>query len=195
MKIESAQQWAARMLMPGAACILDTETTGFDGAVIEICVMDAVTGDILVDSLVDPCGVPVDESAYAVHGIAAVDLRGAPMWPTVFAELIEATAGRTVLAYNAEFDQSRIAFECLRHELAPGQLGDPMNWECVMLHRSQALGIEQRLALGGNHRARGDVAATRELLWDIASGSVSPAHQMDRFGAHPPKTGTVTVTK
>ncbi|WP_337926927.1 hypothetical protein [Prescottella equi] len=30
------RQWANAMLAPGVACILDTETTGLDGSIIEV---------------------------------------------------------------------------------------------------------------------------------------------------------------
>ena len=53
----STQAWAQRMLEPGTACILDCETTDLDGAIIELAIIDAATGNTLFDSLIDPGGI------------------------------------------------------------------------------------------------------------------------------------------
>lgn len=54
----SPQQWARGMLVPGRAAVLDVESTDLDGSIIEICVLDAATGNPLLDTLVDPGEVP-----------------------------------------------------------------------------------------------------------------------------------------
>ena len=50
------------MREPGAAVILDTETTDLDGYVVEIAVVDAATGDVLLDTFGQP-GCPVEPGA------------------------------------------------------------------------------------------------------------------------------------
>ncbi|WP_241665914.1 3'-5' exonuclease [Prescottella subtropica] len=166
------RQWATRMLSPGAACILDVETTGLDGAIIEIAVIDAATGEVLLDTLVDPGGVPIEPDAHAVHGLTAADLAGAPTWPQVHPRLAAVTAGRTVLAYNAPFDRDRVLHDCRRAGIDPGHLFDPARWQCVMARRCQAagLGLGGQLRLDGGHRALADVHATRVLLQQLAGG-------------------------
>ena len=94
----SPQQWARGMLVPGRAAVLDVESTNLDGSIIEICVLDAATGNPLLDTLVDPGEVPIHPDAYAVHGIAPADLIGAPRWSTIHQALIAVTAGRVTLS-------------------------------------------------------------------------------------------------
>ncbi len=168
----TARQWAAAMLAPGAACILDTETTSLDGSIIEIAVIDAATGEVLLDTLVDPGAVPIHPDAHAVHGLTDADLAGAPTWPQVHARLAALTATRKVLAYNAAFDRDRVLHDCRRAGIDPAHLFDPARWHCVMARRCQALGLgpDGRLRLGSGHRALADIEATRAVLQLLADG-------------------------
>src|SRR5262249_41372082 len=120
----AALRWARAMREPGTAVILDTETTDLDGYVVEIAVIDAATGDTLLDTLVNP-GTPIADGARWVHGISDADVADAPPWAEVLPRLLEATRGRTVLAYNAAFDSSTIARHTHRDGLTLGHLGDP----------------------------------------------------------------------
>ena len=43
---------------PGRACVAGTEAADLDGIVVEIAVIDAATGQVLLDTMVDPGGVP-----------------------------------------------------------------------------------------------------------------------------------------
>ncbi|WP_306454226.1 3'-5' exonuclease [Rhodococcus sp. ACS1] len=95
------REWVTRMLAPGHAVILDCETCDLDSSILELAVIDAATGAVLLDTLVDPGDVQIHPAAAAVHGISAAQLIGAPDWPTVFPALAAVTADRVVLAYNA----------------------------------------------------------------------------------------------
>ena len=170
----AAIRWARSMLAPGAAVILDTETTDLDGVVIEISAIDAATGATLLDTLVDPGGEPISPGAYAVHGISAVDLAGAPAWREVLPELLRVTRGRHVLAYNADFDSDRIAQTTRRDGLDPGHLADPGRWGCVMNRRSDWARVRRWLPLGGAHRSLGDAHAAREVLLAMSSPGAHP---------------------
>lgn len=166
------RRWAAAMLAPGVACILDTETTSLDASIIEVAVIDAATGEILLATLVDPDGAPIHPDVHAVHGLTAADLAGAPTWPQVHARLAVITATRKVLAYNAPFDRDRVLHDCRRNGIDPAYLFDPARWHCVMARRCQAVGLDTdgRLRLGSGHRALADVHATRMLLKALADG-------------------------
>ena len=83
------------------------------GAVVELAVVDAHTGATLLDTLVNP-GVPIEPGAQAVHGITDADLAGAPTWADVLPKLLQVTEGRTVLAYNADYDRTVIAADTAR---------------------------------------------------------------------------------
>jgi hypothetical protein len=66
------------MLPPGRAEGCGFESTDFDGAILEIAVIDAATGAVLLDTLVDPGAVPIHPAAAAVHGINADQLVAPP---------------------------------------------------------------------------------------------------------------------
>jgi hypothetical protein len=96
----AAVRWARAMLEPGAAVVLDTETTALPGAICEIAVVDAATGRALLNTLVQP-REPVTLGAQWVHGLSDADLVGAPTWPEVLPKLLQVTGNRWILAYNA----------------------------------------------------------------------------------------------
>lgn len=164
------QQWAWEMLRPNRAVVFDCETCDLDTAILEVAVIDAATGAVLLDTLVDPGDVSIHPAAAAVHGIDTDQLVGAPMWPDVVPDLMAVTRGRQILAYNARFDSSRVLYDCHRYGLDPAHLAHPHTWGCVMRARSQAEGIEDNIRLGGAHRARGDAEAARAVLQAIADG-------------------------
>lgn len=176
-KIESPRAWATAVLADGAACIVDVETTGLGGSIVEIAAIDATTGAVLLDTLVDCSPVEIEPGAHAVHGITAADLIGAPHWPETFAQLVALTAGRLILAYNAPFDRDRVLHDCHRAGLDPAHLAEAGRWQCVMARRCEALGLGPggRLRLDGGHRALSDVHATRALVMQLAEGRADVA--------------------
>lgn len=161
-------RWARAMLEPGAAVILDTETTDLYGRIIEVAVIDACTGRVLLDTLVDPEDTPIAPSAFAVHGITAAMLEGAPVWDRVLPRLRKATKDRQILAYNADYDQRVILSDTMRAGRRPLHLAEDGRWGCIMGRRSDWLGTSRRLRLGGAHRAVGDCRTAREVLIEIA---------------------------
>jgi DNA polymerase III epsilon subunit-like protein len=122
----------------------------------------------LLDTLVNPAGVPISPAAYAVHGIRGEDLVHAPSWDKVLPKLRKATRGRVILAYNAEFDRSVILRDTARAGRKPMHLANTSTWGCVMNRRSDWLRTSRWLRLGGGHRALGDCHSAREVLLDIA---------------------------
>lgn len=162
-----AQRWRARLsatwLLHTNARVLDVETTGFQGRVCEIAVLDT-SGDVLLDTLVDP-QVPIPEAARRVHGITSAQVDGAPTWEQLAPTVEQLLAGRTVIAYNAPFDHSRIRAE----QQLLGR-GTPGRWWCLMRARSAVDGGAWQ-ALNGGHRAAGDCRAALEVLQELAIGS------------------------
>jgi hypothetical protein len=156
-------------LEPGAAVVLDTETTDLDGVVIELAVIDAATGQVLLDTLVDPGGVPVEDDARAVHGISDDQLAGAPCWADVAPDFLAAVDGRRILAYNASFDHGRISATHAHAGLNTAQLPRFSQWDCLMEAQSVWLRIGRWLRLGGGHRALGDAEAARQVLLRLAA--------------------------
>lgn len=164
-----ATAWARRMSAPGAAVILDTETTDLDGYVVEIGVIDTATGTALLDTLVQAPAAIAPE-AHRVHGITHAMLQDAPTWTALLPRLRDITAGRSIIAYNAAFDAGVIA----RHTRATGgrleHLADPRQWACLMDRRAQWDRTGRPTRLGAGHRALGDCRAALELLQRMAAG-------------------------
>ncbi|MBO9625825.1 MAG: 3'-5' exonuclease [Microbacterium sp.] len=114
--------------------VFDLETTGVDVTrdrivTAHVGVLDADGREIASkDWLADP-GVEIPEGATAVHGITTAKARAegrdaAEVVSEVTAALRSLLArGIPVVAYNASYDFSLLAFECARHGIAP--LVDP----------------------------------------------------------------------
>nr|MDT0660800.1 3'-5' exonuclease [Micromonospora sp. DSM 115978] len=169
----AAVNWARAMLEPGAAVILDTETTDLHGAIVEIAVVDAATGKVLLDTLVNP-GLPIEPGAQAIHGISDADVVDAPTWDKVLPRLKRVTRGRQILAYNADYDAGVVAADTARAGLKLGPLAADDRWGCVMVRRSDWERVRWWLPLGGGHRACGDALAARDVLLQMtAPGGVA----------------------
>lgn len=165
--------------------IVDTETTGLDGEVIEIAVA-TVQGEVLFDSLVRPT-VPIEQGATKVHGLTDADLAGAPGWPHVREQLTAVLRGRWLLAFNAAFDRQAIARTSRAHGIDGDPLGEAPFWQCAMtayaplgweLRRDQEwrwVGLkdaclQQRVPGEGQiHRARGGALALARLVQALAT--------------------------
>ncbi|MFF8992589.1 3'-5' exonuclease [Streptomyces sp. NPDC014983] len=159
--------WAHRMLQPGKACVLDVETTGLGPGdrVVEIAVVDAHDGAVLIDTLVHPgAGVRISREARAVHGITDAMVAEAEPWERVLPRVLATTEGRTVLAYNSPFDKRMTVGHARAVGADPGRLALEASWECLMRRRSRWLRTTSRRRLGGRHRARGDALAALEVL-------------------------------
>ncbi|WP_017559848.1 3'-5' exonuclease [Nocardiopsis baichengensis] len=169
---------ARRALAPGAAVVLDTETTGLGpgAAIVEAAVVDAATGQVLLDTLVHPDGVPVEAGARAKHGIADAELAAAPAWPQVWPRLATAVAGRAVIAYSADFDRRMVIEACRRYGIPRPRWA----WACAMDWRGAAAHTTRPGPLGGAHRARGDAQAALDVVRTVAATAYAPGDN----GAH-----------
>jgi DNA polymerase III epsilon subunit-like protein len=164
--------------------IVDTETTDLWGAVCELAVVDAHSGEVLIDTLVNP-GIPIAEEARWVHGISDADVAGAPSWPEVLPGLLAVTKGRHLLAYGADYDAGVICSDTVRHGLDPAHLADGPRWGCVMDRRSDWARAWFRLPLEGGHRSLSDCRAALEVVRRIAGTSDGAG---DRRQARPTAT-------
>ena len=92
--------------------IVDVETTGFNPGhdrVVEVSVVHLDQGEpaLVLDTLVFP-----DRSVNLnVHGLTTQQLEDAPRFPEIAASLLDALAGRVVVAHNAAFDLRFLALE------------------------------------------------------------------------------------
>lgn len=159
---------------PGFA-VVDVETTGlFPGGsdrVIELAVVTTdefgtVTGEW--ETVVNPRR---HIGAGHIHGLDGATLMNAPAFVDICPDLIDALAGRVIVAHNANFDRRFLAAEFAR---AHTQLPEDAPFVCTMrLAREIIPGAGRSLAdccaafdveLSSAHHALGDARATAELL-------------------------------
>lgn len=104
------------------AVALDVEATGLGDAdePLSVAVVDAETGEALLDTLVRPERARSWEGAAAVHGIAPADVEAAPL-PSEVAPAVVALLGaaETVVGYDVWFDLD-VACRCLGAAPGPG---------------------------------------------------------------------------
>jgi DNA polymerase-3 subunit epsilon len=156
-------------------CVVDVETTGFHPAsdgIVELALvrMDA-SGRVYEElhSLVDPQR-PVD--ATFVHGLDEADLRGAPVFADLLADVRRLLDGSLLVAHNASFDMSFLAAEMDRAGEPVGELP----YLCTMALRRQ-VGLpgptvhrlawacwQEGLWIENAHAAACDARATGALL-------------------------------
>lgn len=125
----TARAMLRQLATAGDWLILDTETTGLeeDAEIVQIAIVDA-TGDVVFESLIRPAeSIPID--AIRVHGITDAVVANAPRFADVYQDLVQAIAGRHVLAYNAPFDQRILRQTCDRYGLPEP---DVRRWTCIM---------------------------------------------------------------
>lgn len=172
----AATRFARAVLRPGRAVVVDTETSAMSGPICEIAVIDAHSGDVLLNTLVN-ARAPLHPAAQAVHGITESEMTapGVPLWSEVYPEFQRAVGGRIMLAYNADYDRAVIADDCRRYGIDDADLATlDERWADVMQPRSDYAGSAKRLRNGGGHRALGDVQVTRQHLQVMATGT--PPH-------------------
>ncbi|MGP3777148.1 exonuclease domain-containing protein (plasmid) [Streptomyces sp. SDT5-1] len=184
-RIAALTDWARTVLADQDAVILDTETTGLhaEARIVDIAVL-AVSGDVVVDALVNP-GEPIPDEATAIHGLGDRDVAAAASFPRLLEQLSTALVGRRCLIYNKSYDVARLRHELVLHyrqaehpdpQAAAQEWLDQVRFEDVMLPYSEWAGewsdywggyAWQRL-YGGNHRALGDCRAVVDRLQDMA---------------------------
>jgi len=166
-------QELCRTWLQKKALFLDTETTGLDtqAEVVEIAIADS-KGRPVFDSLVKPT-VPITPKLTEIHGISNAMVVNAPSWPEIHAEVNDIMRGKTVIAYNSNFDARIIEQTVDLHNL-PGIF---CYWECAMQMYKNHTGHYEWIKLteaargqdvkmqGRAHRAMADVL----LTWGIVS--------------------------
>ncbi len=156
--------------------LVDVETTGRDASidrVVEVGIALARGGEIIERKnwLVNP-GRPIPKEASDVHKITDDQVKDAPAFAAVAAEVAALLAGCIPAAYNAAFDRAFLASELGRCGMAlPRDVEwiDPLVWarELQQGEKSRALGeVAARLgiALENAHRASDDAEAALRVM-------------------------------
>lgn len=156
--------------------LVDVETTGKDASVdrvVEVGIVVARGGEVVErrNWLVNP-GRPIPKEASDVHKISDDDVKDAPAFEKVAAEVAAMLEGCIPAAYNAAFDKAFLTNELARAGVAlrrDVEWLDPLVWarELQQGERSRALGeVAARLgiALENAHRAMDDAEAALKVL-------------------------------
>ena len=179
--VEASAKWAEQKL-----AVIDFETTGLSASedrILEVGVA-CFDGGELTDRrnwLINP-GIPVPEESRAIHNISDEDLKSAPFFADVTAELRNILAGRLPVAYNAVFDRGFLHAEVGR--LGPAALADgrrppafepsvtwidPLVWVRELHQAEKGMKLTDvcarlGIALDNAHRAAADAEATGHVL-------------------------------
>jgi DNA polymerase III epsilon subunit-like protein len=164
---------------PGKYVVLDTETTGLYGEIIELSIVD-INGNVLFDKLLRP-KCEIEEGAMAVHGITDDMVAGARTFAEEWPEIHAALTDRVLIAYNVGFDRERLEHTAKVHGVSLPILV----WRCLMMKYAafwgapgryedvawQKLGdacVQQGVIFEQAHRALGDALATAALIRRLA---------------------------
>jgi hypothetical protein len=186
----AAALWARDVLADKTTILLDTESTGFNGRLIEIALVRP-SGEVLLDTLVNPGDSVIAATAAAKHGITAdmVQAPGVPTFAELHNDLVDLLTGARVICWNSEFDRELLTFEAdllLPHYSNAAETEwVPARWEDAMAHHAAWVGDASITGdgyrpqrLNGAHRAFGDCLAMMDRLAEM--------------GANPyPRPGTV----
>ena len=100
------------------AVILDTETTGLSlrDEICEVSVIDALTGQPLLDTLIKPT-VQMYGTVISIHGITNEMVSDAPTYSEIHDQLMMIFKERKVIIYNMAFDISFIRQSAEKYNL------------------------------------------------------------------------------
>lgn len=167
-----ARKWAQQLLNNNDFVVMDTETTGLQGEIIELAIIDS-NGNTLMNTRLNP-RLTIEPGAIAVHGITNADLVSEPNFPQIYNKLTGIlTSAQITIIYNAAFDTERLAFTCSLHHLPKIQYKS----ECAMEWYAQYYGqwshyyksYKWQPLISGDHSALGDCLATLELIKYMAA--------------------------
>ncbi len=158
------------------ALFLDTETTGLDNTaeIVEIAIADR-DGNPVFESLVKP-SAPITPRLVSIHGISNEMVKNAPTWAEIHLEINRILTGKTVVAYNSDFD-SRMIEQTIDIYSLPGII---CYWECSMQMYQNHTGHHKWIKLieaaeqcgvypmGKAHRAMTDVIMCLQIVQKIA---------------------------
>ena len=163
--------WARRILKSDAL-ILDTETTGLlqssRAEIVQVAVINT-SGTLLCNQLVKP-KYKIPKRATAIHGLTNETLANSPCFDAVYGELSALLSGRTIVSYNAKFDEGILAQTCTLYKSPRIDC----KWECAMIAYRDYADSPSNLRLpNASHNAFEDCKATLDLITGMAKATAS----------------------
>lgn len=141
----------------GEYLVLDTETSGLKGEILELTIILYQIGKppkILLDTKLRP-KKPIDPESIKVHHITEEDVIGKPTWLDIRPRVQEILRGKLVLTYNALFDRNafhitdkvwglpRFDWKTMRDPLVTTLTS--VRWRCIMLATADLLTVSPKL--------------------------------------------------
>ena len=161
--IQTARQWIS--LNP---VYLDTETTGLDRSdeIVEISIVDQ-TGQVLLDSLVRPSR-PIPAAATIIHRITNDMVQKAPAWPILWQQVRPLLIGKTIIAYNSDFDKRMMMQSHARYQMVWRE-----NFTAIRATEPVELEVENVLLAAPRRRLFGLAAAGKTASVATRRGSAA----------------------
>ena len=157
--------------------IIDVETTGTsaaNGKITEIAILlhNGIEVTDTFNTLINPES-KIPYNITRLTGISNEMVEDAPKFYEIAKKIIELTAGRTIVAHNAQFDYNfikeefkRLGYDYKRNQICTVKLGRKL----LPGHRSYSLGnicADLGITITDRHRALGDAIATAQLFEKI----------------------------
>jgi DNA polymerase III subunit epsilon len=168
-----AIRWSRECLANRDFLILDTETTGLQGAeVVSVSILSG-HGLVLFDAIIKPQG-SISAAASHVRHIQDQHTMLALSFTDVYTCLSKLLAGRRLVIYNAAFDLGILAREYERHQVPPipyGPVSCAMEWytQFVGEWNSYHGNYRWQKLPSGDHTSIGDCRATLKIIETMAA--------------------------
>jgi DNA polymerase III epsilon subunit-like protein len=174
----------AREILSRDPLVLDTETTGLgpSAEIVEIAILDQ-NGQVVFESLVRPKR-PIPPDVVRIHGIEDNDVIFSPTWESLWPSIRKMLEGRTIIAYNADFDmqmmkqssrqygilwQETWKTECIMKLFARYWVLGDSQWGSYRYHSLANAGKLCNISLTNSHRAADDSRLALQVLRYIAN--------------------------
>jgi DNA polymerase-3 subunit epsilon len=167
-----AADTARKLLTKPHFVVLDTETTGLEGYVVEIAII-SLGGQLLYNQRVKPPEL-IEPEASRVNHITDEMLVTCPTFSQIYPELVTILQDKTVLVYNESFDRVVLWRECRDNELPELPV---KRWLDVMPLYSTWSGVwsyyfenyRWQILPYGDHSAVSDCQGVLKLLQEMAT--------------------------
>jgi len=158
---------------PDRYVILDTETSGIgkQAEILELAILSP-SKETLFHQYFKP-QLAISPQAAAIHGLSleVLEQNGAIAWREAHETINNLLDGKTILAYNVQFDLAILQSTCSLNGLT---LTANLDSLCLMRLYQTFTSNKQPQPLGGDHTAIGDCLAAIALLEEMAQADLLP---------------------
>ncbi len=134
----TAAQWARDLLADGPFVVFDTETTGLSKGhdeIVQICIVDQ-DGQVQMNQLIKPV-ISIGAKSAEIHGITEAKVSDASLFDHLHTKIRDLLHGKTVIAYNLDFDLPMLTGVVAKHKLEPIK---PTKTGCAMIQFAKFYG-------------------------------------------------------